>query len=140
MLAGGEALPVSRILAQARHRDSDAASGLVVLAACTSDLALADHDEALTLASAFLAAGTAGAIGARWAVPDNHTAPLMFMFHRHLVRDAGGGPAAALRAAQLWMLDPDREIPAEMPAELANLSRAAAGRPYAWAAFTGHGQ
>jgi hypothetical protein len=140
VLAGGETLPVSRILAQARHRDSGAASGLVVLAACTSDLAIADHDEALTLASAFLAAGAAGAIGARWAVPDSLTAPLMFMFHRYLVHDPGGGPAAALRAAQLWMLDPDKAIPPEMPAALANGSRAAARKPYAWAAFTCHGQ
>ena len=141
VLAGGETLPVSRILAQARHRDGDAASGLVVLAACTSDLALADHDEALTLASAFLAAGAGGAVGARWAVPDRQTAPLMFMFHRYLVRDPGDGPAAALRAAQLWMLDPDKAIPPEMPAGLADLSRAAAARrPYAWAAFTCHGQ
>jgi hypothetical protein len=140
VLAGGETLPVSRILAQARHRDSGAASGLVVLAACTSDLAIADHDEALTLASAFLAAGAAGAIGARWAVPDSLTALLMFMFHRYLVHDPGGGPAAALRAAQLWMLDPDKAIPPEMPAALANGSRAAARKPYAWAAFTCHGQ
>ena len=139
-LAGGEVLPVSRILAQAQHRDRDATGGLVVLASCTSDLALADYDEALTLASAFLASGATGAIGARWAVHDQFTALLMFMFHRHLVRTPGDGPAGALRAAQLWMLDAGREIPPEMPGELAQLTRSSVRHPYAWAAFSYHGQ
>ena len=92
-LAGNETLPVSRILAQARRRDPDAPGGLVVLAACTSDLAVADYDEALTLASAFLAACAARAIGARWAVRDEYTALLMFMFHHYLTRTPGDGPA-----------------------------------------------
>lgn len=139
-LAGGSVLPVSRILGQAHRRDRDASGGLVVLAACTSDLTLADYDEALTLASAFLAAGMAGAVGARWAVNDRFTVLLMFMFHRHLVRYPGDGPAGALRAAQLWMLDPRRELPPEMPGEFAVLVRRSACHPYAWAAFTYHGQ
>jgi hypothetical protein len=139
-LAGGTHLPVSRILAQARHRDRHAPGALVVLAACTSDLALADYDEALTLASAFVAAGATGAIGARWAVNDRFTPLLMFMFHRHLVRNPGDGPAAALRAAQLWMLDPRREIPPEMPPQLGKQIKSAIGHPFAWAAFTYNGQ
>ena len=138
-LAAGAVLPVSRILAQARRRERDAPGSLVVLAACTSDRTLADYDEALTLASAFLAAGAAGAVGSRWAVNDRFTALLMFMFHRHLVRSPGDGPAGALRAAQLWMLDPDREIPPEMPGELASFGALAIRSPYAWAAFTCHG-
>jgi CHAT domain-containing protein len=138
-LAAGAVLPVSRILAQARHRERDAPGSLVVLAACTSDLTLTDYDEALTLTSAFLAAGAAGAVGSRWAVNDRFTALLMFMFHRQLVRSPGDGPAGALRAAQLWMLDKDRKIPPEMPGELASLAALAIRRPYAWAAFTCHG-
>jgi hypothetical protein len=138
-LAAGAVLPVSRILAQARRRERDAPGSLVVLAACTSDRTLTDHDEALTLASAFLAAGAAGAVGSRWAVNDRFTALLMFMFHRYLLRSPGDGTAAALRAAQLWMLDQDRAIPPDMPGELASIAALAIHRPYAWAAFTCHG-
>jgi hypothetical protein len=140
VLADGQVLPISQILAQANHRDRNEPGGLVVLAACTSDLALADYEEALTLASAFLATGARGAVGARWAVNDQVTALLMFMFHRHLIRAPGDGPAGALRAAQLWMLNPDREIPPEMPGELARLVRSFIRHPYAWAAFTCHGR
>jgi CHAT domain-containing protein len=139
LLADREALPVRRILAQARDRDRDAPGGLVVLAACTSDLTLADYDEALTLTSAFLAAGVAAAVGARWSVDDQFTALLMFMFHRHLVHHPDDGPAGALRAAQLWMLDPDRELPAELPDEFTR-SAGRTATPFDWAAFTCHGQ
>jgi CHAT domain-containing protein len=89
LLSAGRELTAGRILRQARTRAPDAPAGLVVLAACLSDLTDGDHDEALTLA-----AGT-------------------------------GRPADALRAAQLWMLDPARSAPPGMPAELA----AEAGRP-----------
>ena len=141
LLARGGELPISRVLAQAHARAADAPGGLVVLAACTSDLTLADHDEALTLASAFLAAGAAGVVGSRWEVPDMHTALLMFVFHRHLVRYPADSPADALRAAQLWMLDPRRRTPGEMPERLAaKATRPDLADPYAWAAFTYHGQ
>jgi hypothetical protein len=140
-LADGQALPVSRILAQARTRPRGEPGGLVVLAACTSDLALSDYDEALTLSSAFLAAGATGVVGSRWEVSDLYTALLMFMFHRHLVANPAGDPADALRAAQLWMLSPRREIPAQMPPALAGHARRSAARsPQSWAAFTYHGQ
>jgi len=139
-LAGGD-LRVDRILAQARTRAPGSPGGLVVLAACTSDLTLTDFDEALTLSSAFLAAGAAGVVGSRWEVDDLNTALLMFMLHRHLVRHPGESPADALRAAQLWMLDPRREAPAEMPAPLAgHARRLSVPDPLAWAAFTYHGQ
>lgn len=139
-LVGGD-LPVNRILDQARARKPGSPGGLVVLAACTSDLTVADYDEALTLSSAFLAAGAVGVIGARWEVSDLFTALLMFMLHRHLVENPDESPACALRAAQLWMLDPQREIPAEMPKSLAaQARRLAVSSPFAWAAFTYHGQ
>jgi CHAT domain len=138
-LYGGD-LAVSQILAKTRTRAPGSPGGLVILAACTSDLAVADHDETLTLTSAFLAAGAGGVIGARWEVPDVHTALLMFMLHRHLTEHPADGAAEALRAAQLWMLDRHRKVPAEMPAALAAQARRAGARhPYAWAAFTCHG-
>jgi CHAT domain-containing protein len=65
----------------------------------------------------------------------------MFLFHRHLVRNPDQSPAEALRAAQLWMLDPHREPPPEMPAPLAAQARRAfIPDPLAWAAFTYHGK
>jgi hypothetical protein len=140
LLAGGE-LPVDAILTQARTRHPGSPGGLVVLSACASDLTLTDFDEALTLSSAFLAAGAAGVVGSRWEVVDLPTALLMFLFHRHLVRNPDESPAEALRAAQLWMLDPHREPPPEMPAPLAAQARRAfIPDPLAWAAFTYHGK
>jgi hypothetical protein len=139
-LPGGD-LPVSRILDQARIRKPGSPGGLIVLAACTNDLAVTAYDEALTLSSAFLAAGATGVIGARWEVDDLFTALLMFMLHRYLVENPDQGAADALHAAQLWMLDPRREVPAEMPASLtAQARRLAISKPFAWAAFTYHGQ
>ncbi len=92
------------------------------MSACTTDLANVDHDEALTLASALLAAGACGVIGARWPVEDSAAAPVMVMFH-HFLNNGHPHPAEALRAAQLWMLDGGNEPPAGLPSELAD------GRP-----------
>jgi CHAT domain-containing protein len=141
VLAGEERLPLSRILTQAASRGADAPGGLVVLAACSSALTVADHDEALTLAAGFLAAGAAGVIGARWRVPEAQTALLTFMLHHHLIRHPGDSPADALRAAQLWMTDPARRVPPEMPARLAAVARSPnVADPNSWAAFTHHGK
>jgi tetratricopeptide (TPR) repeat protein len=138
-LADDEPLLVSSILGQAQGRQADAPGGIVVLSACMSDLATRDYDEALTLATAFLAAGAVSVIGSRWQVGDVRTALLMFMFHHHLRR--GEPPAFALRAAQLWMLDPKRITPPEMPTLLADeVTLHELGRESAWAAFAHQGQ
>lgn len=133
-------LELGRLLWRFAIRGSDAPGGLVVLSACGSDLTEADHDEALTLATAFLAAGAATVVGTRWPVKDLRTAGLMFMFHHYL---AAGRPAAdALRAAQLWMLDPGRAYPPEMPHGLREDLEAPDMRleeVRAWAAFTHQG-
>ena len=55
-------------------------------------------------------------VGTRWQVPDHPTTLLMFMFH-HLMIRRGYPPRDALRGAQLWMLEPVRIPPPEMPAE-----------------------
>lgn len=107
-------LPIARILRHAYGRPASAPGGLVVLSACTSDLTGSSYEEALTLATAFLAAGAVSVVGSRWEVSGLMTSPLMFMFHRFL-HDEGMRPADALRAAQLWLLDPDREYPLDMP-------------------------
>lgn len=124
-------LTVTRVL---RSRLS---GGLVVLAACASDLTDREHDEALTLATAFLAAGAGSVVGTRWAVDDQRAAVLMCLFHRYLTVD-GMSPAQALRAAQLWALDRDRELPADIAAVVGST------RPEipltAWAAFSHQGR
>jgi hypothetical protein len=126
----------------ARATGAGAAGGLVVLAACLTDVTEADYDEALTLASAFLAAGGSGVIAARWAVPDAATAVFMAAFHQFL-NGSAADPAAALRDAQLWMLDPGREVPGDWPDELADSAAMLADTLAAaesWAAFTYQGR
>jgi hypothetical protein len=145
---GGEvSMSVSDILRQARTGQAQAhGGGLVVLASCVTDVTEADYDEALTLATAFLAAGSAGVVAARWSVPDAETALFMAAFHRFL-NEEDGDPAHALREAQLWMLNPDREVPHSWPAELRD-EASLDGQPNgpsltsteAWAGFTYQGR
>jgi CHAT domain-containing protein len=111
----------------------------VLLSACETDLAAQDYDEALTLATAFLAVGAVSVIGSRWSVDDAGTAVFMFMFHFFF--DHGRrSPGAALRSTQLWMLDPGRSIPDVMPESLrglcADLDLTAVSL---WGAFSHHG-
>jgi tetratricopeptide (TPR) repeat protein len=145
---GGEVrVSVSDILRQARTGPAPVSGGgLVVLASCLTDVAEADYDEALTLASAFLAAGSAGVVAARWSVADADTALFMAAFHRFL-NEGYGDPAHALREAQLWMLNADRAVPESWPIELRQ-EASLDGRPggpnltsaEAWAGFTYQGR
>ncbi|MFI6526595.1 CHAT domain-containing protein [Streptomyces uncialis] len=110
--------------------------GLVVLAACRTHVSGLGHNEAFSLATAFLVAGARSVVGSLWPVPDESTSLLMFMTH-HFLRAESEAPARALRRAQLWMLDPDRVSPSSLPAALA--ARAASidpGDVGAWAGFT----
>lgn len=140
VLDDGEVLPVRDVLRQARNRPVDAEGGLVVLASCASDLTDSAHDEALTLATAFLAAGATGVVGARWPIVDVTTTLFVIMFHHYLTRGYDD-PARALRATQLWMLDPKRRVPPDVPRALARCARSFplddAGN---WAAFTYQGR
>ena len=140
VLAGYQALRVDAILQQAHGRPPIAPGGLVSLAACTSDLAAAEYDEALTPATAFLAAGAVTVVGARWQLRDSATTLLMFMFHYFMTRCAYS-PRDALRAAQQWMLNPARAAPQEMPPELAEHVRARRLADVdAWAGFVHQGK
>jgi hypothetical protein len=138
-LADGQPLTLDRILRQAVRRPPGAAGGLVGLVACRSDLAATDYDEALTLATAFLAAGAATVVGARWEIRDEYAAVLMYMFH-HFLRRADLAPADALRRAQLWMLDPRRRVPEEMPPELRAKVSSRLDQVLYWAGFTHQGR
>jgi hypothetical protein len=142
VLADNRPLTVGAILRQAAGRPPGAAGGLVCLAACRTDLAAEDYDEALTLATAFLAGGAIGVVGARWEIPDRQSSVLMFMFHYFLVKQ-GLPQSEALRQAQLWMLDPERGIPLDvhMPGRLARAARSPAlARLISWAGVTHQGQ
>ncbi len=139
-LAGGEHLTIETILRQAGGRAPQAPGGLVTLAACVSDYGVAAYDEALSLATAFLAGGAVTVASARWFIDDDVTTLLMFMFHYFMTaRDQS--PRDALRLAQLWMLDPDRSAPAQMPSELAKDVPGLGSVGIAeWAAFTHQGR
>jgi hypothetical protein len=133
-------LTVEMLLEHARQRDPDQPGAMVVLSACATDVSGDDYDEALTIATGFLVAEASTVVGSLWPVPDRRTATLMFMFHHHLNR-MELAPADALRAAQLWMLDPDRMAPRDMPQELArHVREPGLEDPYAWAAFTHRGR
>ncbi|MFD9733406.1 CHAT domain-containing protein [Umezawaea sp. NPDC059074] len=132
-------LSIDRVLVQARGRPVDAPGGLVVLAACQSDLSGADHDEALTLASAFVAAGASGVVGTKWEVHDIGASILICVFYTELL-GSNPRPRDALRAAQLWALDPDRAVPEGMSPYLARQAkRLDLAHPSFWAAFTHQG-
>jgi hypothetical protein len=140
VLAERRHLPLELVLRRASGRQETVPGGLVCLAACESDLASGHYDEALTLATAFLAAGAATVVGTRWEVPEGRTALLMFMFH-HFLAEAGESPRDALRRAQLWMLDPRRVPPTGMPAHLAaDAERADLADLTAWGAVTHQGR
>jgi CHAT domain-containing protein len=133
-------LTVEMLLEHARQRDPDQPGAMVVLSACTTDVSGDDYDEALTIATGFLVAEASTVVGSLWPVPDRRTATLMFMFHHYLNR-MELAPADALRAAQLWMLDPDRIAPRDMPQELArHVREPGLADPYAWAAFAHRGR
>ncbi len=105
----------------------------VFLAGCSTNVAGAAHDEAFSLATAFLAAGARTAYGSMWTVPDEHTSRLMFMVHHYRTHE-GCDPDEALHRAQHWAADPDRMPPPTMPAALAR-GAVAAVDVLSWAAF-----
>jgi hypothetical protein len=144
LLRVGDILRQARAWRSGQHATASSC-GLVVLASCLSDVTDADYDEALTLATAFLSAGVGGVVAARWRVTARTTALLMAAFHRNL--NAGADPARALRDAQLWMLDPGRDVPGHWPRELraeAELAGDPDGpdlvSPAAWAGFAYQGR
>jgi CHAT domain-containing protein len=136
-LAGGD-LTARRLLEASRTAELEIER--VFLAACSTGTTGADHDEAFSLATAFLAAGARTVIGSLWRVPDAETSLLMFLVHHFLNIDRCP-PVDALHRAQRWMIDSDRQAPAGMPPDLARHCRdPRTAEPRSWAAFTHHGR
>ncbi|MCX4851171.1 CHAT domain-containing protein [Streptomyces sp. NBC_00893] len=132
-------LTVTRLLDQPVHQHPAGDGPLVVLSACRTDLSTRDHDEALTLTTAFVSGGARDVVGSRWAADDGTAALLMAVFHHHLNAE-GLSPVDALRAAQLWMLDPGRENPGSLSGVLLRQAeRTDLDRVPLWAAFIHQG-
>jgi hypothetical protein len=138
LLEGREKLTAAELIAL-MARAPDRAIGLVVLAACRTGLSFSGYDEAYSLGTAFLAGGARSVLSTQWSIPDRDTSALMYMFH-HFLRTGGRAAWAALREAQLWMLDPDRVVPDEMPLPLRQQLGPDLGSVIAWAAFVHWGQ
>jgi CHAT domain-containing protein len=138
-LAGGT-LAAEQLTEHAQRSGRPSRIGLVSLAACTTHVSGRGHDEAFTLSTAFLVDGARSVLGSLWPVPDEATSYLMFMVHHYLNAERAR-PAAALRLAQLWMLDPGRRPPATMPPELAaQVHTVDPDDLRGWAGFTHLGQ
>jgi CHAT domain-containing protein len=86
------------------QRFSDQPVDLLVLSACRT--AAGDERAALGLAGVAVKAGARSALASLWAVNDESTASLVGEFYRQLA--GGAGKAAALRGAQLALLNDAR--------------------------------
>jgi CHAT domain-containing protein len=76
---------------------------LVVLSACQTALGKQIKGEGLVgITHGFMYAGAARVVASLWRVDDKATAELMERFYTGMLKD-GQKPAAALRAAQLWI-------------------------------------
>ncbi|MFE3205715.1 CHAT domain-containing protein [Embleya sp. NPDC059237] len=139
-LPGAGMLTVMHLLDRSGEDIAQCDNGpLVVLSACETDLSTRDHDEALTLATAFVARGARNVVGSRRTTADGASALMMAVFH-HFVAVEGLDPAHALCAAQLWMLDPGRRVPSSVRGALArDAELPGLHRPALWAAFIHQG-
>lgn len=133
-------LTVSQLLDRTTDEQEAPDGPLVVLSACETDLSKRDHDEALTLTTAFVAGGARDVVGSRWATQDSAAALMMAVFHHYLTVE-GLSPVDALHFAQMWMLDPDRKNPGSLTGSLLDeLTRGPdLHHPATWAAFIHQG-
>ena len=147
LLANDDWFTVENIMKLPR---AEASARLAILSACeTAVTGLAAPDEVVGLPTALLQAGVAGVVASLWPVGDRMAALLSAEFYRRW-RGEEKDPAAALRAAQIWLRDtglaelhsryPDL-VPAPPRASgAASRLLATASGPYAdpanWAAFT----
>lgn len=139
LLAGGDRVTAEQIV-RALSTGPDRGIGLAVLAACRTGHSIHGYDEAYSLGTAFLAGGVRSVLATQWAVPDQSTSVLMYMFH-HFLTTRRLPAWAALREAQLWMLSPDHPVPVGMPNRLLQqLAGIGTVGLEAWAGFVHQGQ
>ena len=115
LLAGAERMTAEEVLDAGTERGGRPLR-IAILATCSTSATGHSYDEAFSLATAFLTAGAESVISTQWRPADQSSSVLMYMFHFYLQTMP---PADALRAAQLWMSRPDRELPHAMPAAVA---------------------
>ena len=135
VLAGGRRLAAEDLVAALTSRRARDLA-VAVLALCHSGSTGRGADEAYSLATAFLAAGTRSVVSAMWAIPESPTSILMYLFH-HFLRELP--PADALRAAQLSMLQPGSELLRTVPEALRDMIGDPADLT-AWAGFVHFGR
>ncbi len=99
------------------HNTPNRQIGLVVMAACHTGRSIHGYDQAYSLGTAFLAGGVRTVLATQWAIPDEVTSMLMYLFH-HYLHVAKLPPWQALREAQLCLVRPDTLLPDTMPAQL----------------------
>ncbi len=87
-----------------REEDRRNAIELLVLSAC--ETAAGDEGAALGLAGVAVQAGARSTLATLWVVNDEATAKLMIQFYEEL-KDTKVSKAAALRRAQLWLMQQD---------------------------------
>src|SRR5262249_9745797 len=120
-----------------RDRAATAPGGLVITSACLTDVSRTHHDESLTLATAFLAAGATAVIGTRWPV-DNDTATALAIRLPHHLTD-GHAPAQALRRAQLDLLRPGPAVRDSLGPDFAGIEDSRLSHPAGWTGHVHHG-
>ncbi|MFF2699505.1 CHAT domain-containing protein [Streptomyces cyaneofuscatus] len=132
-------LTVTRLLDLPAGESGAKDGPLVVLSACETDLSSRQHDEALTLTTAFIANGARDVVGSRWTTDDGLSVLFMAVFHHYLSIEHRS-PVDALRATQLWMLDPDRTDPGSLPVNLVrDITQPELSLPSVWATFIHQG-
>jgi CHAT domain-containing protein len=122
-LVNEEGMPENGFLRLPDIFNLNLSADLVVLSACETGLGQEVKGEGLVgLTRGFMYAGAPRVLVSLWSVDDEATSELMSRFYKKMFQD-GQKPAAALRAAQIEMLQDTRWQ-----------------EPYYWAAFTLQGE
>ncbi|GGV30938.1 hypothetical protein GCM10010245_50060 [Streptomyces spectabilis] len=116
-------------------RHSGRAPTAVLVTDCHGDGLTSGAEASLRLARALLGAGAGAVVAPLWPVRDRAKSVFLHLVH-HCLLTQDTTPAAALRRAQLWLLDPYRRLPDGWGPDLAEeASRLSADDPADWAGY-----